>query len=498
MRKEKIIAILSVTSLAVGLTACGASSGTTTTAASSAAATTASTTSTASASGTTSSASSGKTVTAAGLGSASDSSATAYENSENDGHAILADGETAEYDNITVNKTGSSASSDEADFYGYNAAVLAQNGATLTIKNADITTNGSHANAVFAYGEGTTVNISDSTIYTTENNSGGLMTTGGATMNATNLTVVTEGGSSAAIRSDRGGGTVNVTGGYYESNGSGSPAIYSTADINVTGATLVSNAAQGVVVEGSNSVTLTDTDLTADNTVKNSDKSDTYQAVMLYQSMSGDASEGESSFTMKGGTLTSENGGMFFVTNTDAVISLEDVELTYAADDLLRIEAAGWGTDGSNGGNVTFNAASQKLEGVITVDDISTLNMYLTDGSAFTGAINTDGDAGDVYVELDGNSIWTLTADSYITSLTCDADSINLNGHKLYVNGVEYTEGTASTGSAVEAAVRQSSGRAVSMGMPGSGSSNPGMPGSGSSNGSAPEKSDGEPGSKAN
>ncbi|MGI5990060.1 MAG: hypothetical protein ACOX78_07335 [Lachnospiraceae bacterium] len=462
MKKEKLIAILTASGLAVSLTACGSTSGTSTTSASASTSTTTASSTTASSTAGTTSASSSDTSSDSSetysLGSAADSSATAYENSEDDGHAILADGEDAEYDNITVTKTGSSASSEEADFYGYNAAVLAQNGATLTITNADITTSGSHANAVFAYGEGTTVNISDSTIYTTDNNSGGLMTTGGATMNATNLTVVTEGGSSAAIRSDRGGGTVNVTGGYYESNGSGSPAIYSTADVYVTGATLVSNAAQGVVVEGSNSVTLTDTDLTADNTVKNSDNSDTYQAVMLYQSMSGDASTGTSSFTMTGGTLTSENGGMFFVTNTDAEIQLENVELTYATDDLLRIEAAGWGTDGSNGGNVTFTAIDQDLEGIITVDDISTLNYYLTDGSSYEGAINTDGEAGDVYVELDGDSTWTLTGDSYITSLTCDADSIDLNGYTLYVNGVEYTEGTASSGSAVEAAERSSSG----------------------------------------
>ena len=93
------------------------------------------------------------------------------------------------------------------------------------------------------------------------------------------------------------------------------------------------------------------------------------------------------------------------------------------------------------------------MEGNTIVDDISTLNMYLKDGSTYSGAINTDGTSGSVYVELTDGSKWTLTGDSYITSLTCDADSIDLNGYKLYVNGTEYTEGTASTGEAVEAYV---------------------------------------------
>ena len=54
-----------------------------------------------------------------------------------------------------------------------------------------------------------------------------------------------------------------------------------------------------------------------------------------------------------------------------------------------------------------------------------------------------------IYVEVEEGSKWTLTADSYITSLTCSADSIDLNGHKLYVNGVEYTASTASQGEAI-------------------------------------------------
>ncbi|ETP72278.1 hypothetical protein UYO_1712 [Lachnospiraceae bacterium JC7] len=373
-----------------------------------------------------------------------------YENSEDGGHAIHADGENAEYENIEVKKTGDS-NSEEADFYGENAAVFAENGATLTIKNADITTDGSHANAVFSYGEGTTVNISDSKIRTNANNSGGLMTTGGGTMNAENLDIVTQGGSSAAIRSDRGGGTVNVSGGYYEANGKGSPAIYSTADITVKDAELVSNSAQGIVVEGKNSVTLENVSLTANNVSKNSDKSSVYQAVMLYQSMSGDADEGTASFKMTGGSLVNKNGGMFYINNTKAEIDIENVDFTYASDDFLRIEAAGWGTEGANGGQVTFTAADQKIEGNTIVDSISTLNMYLNDGTLYSGAINTDGAAGAVYVELSEDSTWKLTGDSYITSLSCDEDAIDLNGFTLYVNGEAYTEGTESQGTAVEA-----------------------------------------------
>ena len=400
------------------------------------------------------------------------------ENSADGEHAISADGETTEYSNVKVVKTGDS-EGDEADFYGENAAIFATNGASLTLSEILVESNGTHANGVFSYGEGTTVTISDSVINTTGNCSGGLMTTGGGTMNAENLTIHTTGNSSAAIRSDRGGGTVNINGGYYTTDGTGSPVIYSTADITVEDAYLESTASEGIVVEGKNSVTLEGVELVADNNQKNSDKSDNFEAVMIYQSMSGDADQGTASFTMDGSSLTNKNGDVFFVNNTQAVITLMDSEIVNedASGLLLRAAAAGWGSEGSNGGNVTLKTGQQELNGDIVVDSVSTLNMYLADESTFTGAINSDGQAGDVYVEISGASTWKLTADSYISSLTCDATSIDLNGYKLYVDGKEYEEGTESSGEAVEAKVSEGGGNMEAPpdgnGGPGDGSTPP-------------------------
>ena len=378
------------------------------------------------------------------------------ENSTDGDHAILSDGQSAAYSHTKVVKTGDS-DGDEADFYGENAAVFAQNGASLQLSDMVIVTDGTHANAVFSYGQGTTVTIADSYIRTSGNCSGGLMTTGGGTMNASSLTIETSGNSAAAIRSDRGGGTVTVDGGYYTTSGTGSPVIYSTADITVSDATLTSTASQGVVVEGKNSVTLNNVTLTADNNTKNSDHSSYYQAVMIYQSMSGDADEGKSSFSMNGGTLTNQNGDVFFVNNTSTEITLSGATIINNGDGVfLRAAAAGWGSDGANGGKVDLTASSQQIDGDMVVDSISALNLILSDGSTFTGAVNEDGTTGEVYVELDSSSTWTLTGDSYITSLSCDTDAIDLNGHTLYVGGVAYTAGTASFGAAVDTAASSS------------------------------------------
>ncbi|MDO4401278.1 MAG: hypothetical protein Q4D27_10080, partial [Coriobacteriia bacterium] len=269
--------------------------------------------------------------------------------------------------------------------------------------------------------------------------------------------------------------------------------IYSTADITVANADLTSTASQGVVVEGKNSVTLNDATLTASNTTKNSDKSDWYQAVMIYQSMSGDAAEGASSFTMNGGSLTNTNGDIFFVNNTVTTISLDGTTIVNEDADgvFLRAAAAGWGNEGSNGGQVTLKATNQQIDGDMLVDEVSNLNLYLADSSTFTGAVNPDGAAGDVYVEIADGSTWTLTGDSYITSLTCGADAIDLNGHTLYVDGKAYEAGSASTGDAIEVTVSE-----AAQGGPG-GTPPEGAPdgqGQGGQGGTPPEKPDGASG----
>ena len=377
-----------------------------------------------------------------------------YESTLADENAISVSGNVkSNISGITVNKTGDSDGGDNTSFYGTNSAIIAKDGATLNISNITVTTNAAGANGVFSYGgsattnnsnsDGTTINISDSTITTSKDNSGGIMTTGGGTMNATNLTITTAGTSSAAIRSDRGGGTVNVDKGTYKTTGKGSPSIYSTANITVKNATLISEASEGVVIEGKNSVTLENVELTDTNNTLNG-QSTTYKNIFLYQSMSGDAASGEAVFTSKNSTITTNKGDSFYVTNTTATINLENNKIVNNdnSGNFLRIQKDSWGNSGSNGGTVTLNLTNQEVVGNIVVDSISKLTINIKSNSSIKGAIN-NGNEGEVNLTLDKTSSITLTANTYVKSLTNEDttnSNINLNGYKLYVNGVELTK----------------------------------------------------------
>ena len=428
MKKKFLLACVAGTAMAISLTGCGTEATTTTSATTD----------------TTNSTEASQTQVTGKVSSISNGTVT-LALGEVDENALRIDNATVTLDGITVDKSaGATSSTENGDFYGVNAALLATNGATVTIKNATVTSSAQNGNGVFSYGSGTTVNISDSTITTTANNSGGIQTTGGGTTNASNLTVDTSGNSSAAIRSDRGGGTVNVDGGSYTSNGYNSPAVYSTAAITIKDAALTANNSEALVIEGQNSIDLEDCTVSGNmSDTKGTSSDENVHNVMIYQSMSGDADVGTSSFSMTGGSLTSNNGDMFYITNTDCTLSLSGVDIVNKDSDayLMNITgnsaSHGWGTAGANGAQVTFTADDQTLEGDIRVDSISTLNMTISGNSTFTGTINIDekeegGEAvsDNAVVTIEEGSTWTLTGDCTITSLTNNG-TINFNGYTI-------------------------------------------------------------------
>ena len=361
-----------------------------------------------------------------------------YSSSEKDENALLIDGDvTVDLNNITVEKTGSSDGGDNTSFYGTNSAIIAKNGAKVSIKNSTITTDATGANGVFSYGgsattnnssnDGTTIEISDSKITTSQDNSGGIMTNGGGTMIANKLEITTSGTSSAAIRTDRGGGTVTVNKGTYKTTGKGSPSIYSTADITVNDSTLIATASEGIVIEGKNKVTINNCDLTDTNNELNGQSS-------------GDAATGEALFNANNSKITTNKGDTFYITNTTATITLTNNEIKNndSTGAFLRAQKDSWGNSGSNGGDVTLIMNNQKSFGDIIIDSISTLTMTMKESSYYEGTINSNNDAKSIILNLDATSSIKLTGNSYITELNneiSDNSNIDFNGYKLYVNG---------------------------------------------------------------
>ena len=349
------------------------------------------------------------------------------------------------------------------------SAITVLSGGSLTLKNGEIKKSGDASdkksskacgrNAAFLVRNGGNAVISDTSIETTGDAASGLKATYGGSITGDTVSVTTKGADSQALSTGDGGGTVDVVNGTFYTEGTDSPCIYSAGEVTITDSTGQAENSGLAVIEGENSVTLTGSKLTGagtgsmqtdsmqtDSTQAESTQEDAdniYDAgVMIYQNVSEEEKKGTAIFSALDSTLTVseqsqkyETLPLFFVTNSDAVINLENTEVNYGSGILLH--AAGndgeWGEEGFNGANVELNARNETLSGDIVLDKLSSVAVNLK-SSMLEGCVDKI-NSGNVTMLLDRDSTWNVTDDSYVFILTNEdqaCSNIVSNGHTVY------------------------------------------------------------------
>lgn len=267
-----------------------------------------------------------------------------------------------------------SSSEENNNFYGLNSAVVCVGeGSEVIMENCNISTDAEGANAVFA-ANNAKISIDTIKIDTSQNSSRGLYATYGGTIEAENVDISTKGAHCAPLATDRGGGTVTVTGedNKLSTEGEGSPLIYSTGNISVSNASGNSSISQIFVIEGKNKVLIDNCDFSSDSQT---------DGAMIYQSMSGDAADEDAASdiattSIKNSKLTYNGAGkLFYITNTQTNVNIENCEFKNTADTLISAAAGRWGTENKNGGTATFSFKNTELSGTVSADSISSLEI---------------------------------------------------------------------------------------------------------------------------
>lgn len=251
---------------------------------------------------------------------------------------------------------------------------------------------------------------------------------------------------------------MRVDGGTYNSTGAGSPAIYSTADIAIHDATLKATGSEAASIEGKNTIKLFDCNLTGK--MPDSSENDNTWGVILYQSSSGDSTVGTSEFSMVGGSLDIQNGGFFHTNSTASEFLFDNVSLTHTNNDSYEYLIRCCGNKRWNSGagsTCNFTTIDQTMNGKVIYDSASTLNLYLTGSSTWTGASSVDttytgSKTSAIY--LASNSKWIVNGNSTIDNLynagtIVDSSnktvSIVANGNKVVTGTSDYTITVTST-----------------------------------------------------
>ena len=364
------------------------------------------------------------------------------------------EGATVTLKDCEITNAGEGSGGDDASFYGVGATVLVSDG-ELYISDSEITSTTAGGTGVFAYDTGVAY-VSNVTIRNSgRGGCGGIHAAGGGTLYAWNCDVVTTGGSSAAIRSDRGGGLMVIDGGsYITENGTG--AVYCTADISVHDAYLYAGASEAIAIEGKNFIRLFDCSLEGNMQASEINDNMVWNCI-VYQSMSGDSSIGTSEFDFIDSSLICHAGPVVLNTNTDSYITFKNSEIEYGEDTTYFLQVTGnsssrtWGTEGKNGADCIFTAYEQEIEHDVLYDTISTLQFYLLDESEFEGAFLCDDTYNGGYtgeglanVYIDASSKWEVTADSIITGTLYLEGEIE-GAQVVGTDGTVYVEGEGFT-----------------------------------------------------
>ena len=392
------------------------------------------------------------------------SDAETIDSSEADKNTALAqNGGTLSITRGTLTKSGDDTNGDNCNFYGLNSILLSVGeGSLATVTDSTLSATSEGSNAIFATDSGC-VYADGVTISTTAGNSRGLDATYGGTIIATDVSATTAGDHCATVATDRGGGSISLTNSDLNTSGSGSPLLYSTGDIEVSGVTGTATGSQIAGMEGLNTILINNSTLSSTQTDKTA-SDPVADGIIIYQSTSGDAESttgDAATFQVANSILSSDiaSGSMFYLTNTSADVVLSNTTLDFDSSAADLILAAGndsnnWGTVGSNGAAVKFTAIEQTMSGNIEADTISSVNLHLMSDSTWTGkaSINENASATDtskteapITINVDDTSSWVVTESCTISALNVadGASIVDENGKKVSIvaNGEAVVEG---------------------------------------------------------
>ena len=314
---------------------------------------------------------------------------------------------------VKTTTSGSASSTDNSDKYGINAGILAGNSTTkgtVVITNGVIVTSGSVANGLFATYSGSSVTMLGGSINCSGANAHGVDATYGGSITLSNVTVISSNANSSAIATDFGGGYVTMIGGSAlaadTASGSHSAAVYSTGIIRVKDATVTSVADCGGVIDGANSIILTNTVMTG-----------TVEGIKLWKTA---PASGAATVILNGGSLTASSGDGFYVTGTTGNaawgnITVEsNANVTASSGNILNV-------DSSSAALFTVSAAT--LAGNLIADSTSSMTNILQNGATLTGCVNAA-----KLLTIDATSTWNATSNSVVNNTLTNYGTVNLTG----------------------------------------------------------------------
>ncbi|MFA5340752.1 MAG: hypothetical protein WC332_03140 [Clostridia bacterium] len=208
------------------------------------------------------------------------------------------------------------------------------------------------------------------------------------------------------------------------------------ANLSETGAGIQVLSKAAIVLNNSN-VTAKGTGIESDSLVSVSASEMTVESLKFYEGAT--VTFDDSSFYTKHGLLIMDNPNenlihvslnlkkVKFTADAGALVSMIDTKASLKMEE-TSINQNEYNVVSLKNSEGTLTLFKSNIEGSIFADDNSSFNILLKEGSVFKGNINKDSKSRTVTVQIEENSIWELTSDSYVRGII--VKDKNLNGIK--------------------------------------------------------------------
>lgn len=309
---------------------------------------------------------------------------------------------------VTINKNTLHKSGDTNNEDGKNAVVFTTGSSFTKIDQSDLQSTSKGSSGIVA-NEKAMVYANDSTIMTSNDFSNGLEAVSSGQIVANKMDITTQGNQSAAVYAKQSDGSISLTNSTLSTDGNNAPLLYANGTIeadNVSGTASHSKIAE---VEGGQHLSIYNSQLSSTN-------NSLFNEVMkngIGMNRSDDGNDC-SRIDICNSILSTmiDDGSMFYIDGQDANIVLNKSLLSFDCDhvDLLHV----------SNGNVKLTGSEETMVGNITAADHARADVYLLDGSSYTGSTSYE-NQGTLNMNISSDSSWIVSSDSKVNCLNIES-----------------------------------------------------------------------------
>ena len=323
-------------------------------------------------------------------------------------HSVICNqnGGTVTLDQNTLVKSGDSINTD-----GTKSIVYTTGSSFTKIGQSDLQSTSKGSSGIVA-NEKAMVYANDSTIMTSNDSSNGLEAVSSGQIIANQMDITTQGNQSAAVNVKQNDGSISLTNSILSTDGNDAPLLHANGTIeadNVSGNASHSKIAE---VEGGQHLSIYNSQLSSTN--NHLLQNELIKNGIRIQCVQDSSTKEKARIDVCNSILSTmiDEGSMFYVDGQDTNIVLNKSLLSFDCDhvDLLHV----------SNGNVKLTGSEETMVGNITVESHAKVDMYLLDGSSYTGSTSCE-EQGTLNMNISSDSSWIVSSDCKVNCLNIES-----------------------------------------------------------------------------